>query len=254
MISWRTKFNIAKQFHAARSPIVTILPATRPFSRYRRNRKAKILQRGFHPIQPLAKIAETPKWLRGTGAVVGLIARDRELIRRCLHHEPGSWNDFVDRFLGLVYHVVNHTAHLRSFPLKPEDSEDLAAQILLAIVDNDYAVLRQFRAQSSLASYLTVIARRICVNELARRAQAKDLARIEKEEEVVEPVRRQPGLETIEEVGKLLKKLPGRERQVVRLFYLEGKTYEDISSKLNIPLNSIGAILSRARKKLRDES
>ena len=38
---------------------------------------------------------------------MGLLARDRELIRRCLHHEPGAWNDFVDRFLGLVYHVVH---------------------------------------------------------------------------------------------------------------------------------------------------
>ena len=39
-----------------------------------------------------------------------LAAIDRDLLRRCLHHEPGAWNDFVDRFLGLVYHVVGHTA------------------------------------------------------------------------------------------------------------------------------------------------
>src|SRR3954451_20218912 len=101
---------------------------------------------------------------------VGLIARDRELIRRCLHHEPGAWNDFVDRFLGLIYHVVQHTADMRSFPLKPEDKEDIAGQVLLRLVDNDYATLRQFRGASSLAAYLTVIARRACVTELARRA------------------------------------------------------------------------------------
>src|SRR5205807_10037106 len=100
---------------------------------------------------------------------VGLIARDRELIRRCLHHEPGAWNDFVDRFLGLVYHVVQHTADMRSFPLKPEDKEDVAAQVLLKIVENDYAALRQFKGKSSLASYLTVIARRTCVAELTNR-------------------------------------------------------------------------------------
>ncbi len=76
---------------------------------------------------------------------MALIARDRELIRRCLHHEPGSWNDFVDRFLGLVYHVVHHTAHQRSFPLQPTDVEDLAAQVLLQLVEHDYAALRQFR-------------------------------------------------------------------------------------------------------------
>lgn len=189
---------------------------------------------------------------------MGLIARDRELIKRCLHHEPGAWNDFVDRFVGLVYHVVQHTADLRSFPLKPEDREDVAAQVLLSIVDNDYAALKQFRGKSSLAAYLTVIARRTCVQEIARRAQALDAQHRQgvtaPKEEPAEPTRGKAGLETLEEVGKLLKRLPKREQQVVRLFYIEGRSYEEISTKLGIPVNSIGAILSRARKKLRGES
>lgn len=187
---------------------------------------------------------------------MGLIARDRELIRRCLHHEPGAWNDFVDRFLGLVYHVVQHTADMRSYPLKPEDKEDLAAQVLLHIVENDYAALKQFRGRSSLAAYLTVIARRTCVQQLARRAaaheaQQRHAAHAEEAEEAPRP---KAGLETLEEVGKLLKRLPNRERTVVRLFYLEGRSYEEISRELSIPVNSVGAILSRARKKLRGEA
>jgi RNA polymerase sigma-70 factor (ECF subfamily) len=188
---------------------------------------------------------------------VGLIARDRELIKRCLHHEPGAWNDFVDRFLGLVYHVAQHTADMRSYPLSPEDKEDVAAHVLLKIVDHDYAALRQFRGKSSLASYLTVIARRTCVNELANRAQIKEKEGGAKADEHIQEkvphTKPKAGLETLEEVGKLLKKLPSRERAVVRLFYLEGRSYEEISTELNIPVNSIGAILARARKKLRGE-
>src|SRR5215468_8290297 len=90
-------------------------------------------------------------------ATVALTSLDRELLRRCLAHQPGAWNDFVDRFLGLIYHVIHHTAHLRSAPLRPEDTEDLAAEVLLQIVANDYAVLRQFKGNSSLATYLAVI-------------------------------------------------------------------------------------------------
>jgi RNA polymerase sigma-70 factor, ECF subfamily len=174
-------------------------------------------------------------------------------LQRCLGHEPGAWNDFVDRFLGLIYHTVRHTAYLRSMPLRAEDVEDVAAEILLQIVANDYAVLRQFRGQSSLATYLTVIARRICVHELARRAAAREVQLkadgAQQAEEAEEP-RAQLGLERVEEVNRLLGKLPAREREVVRLFYLEGRRYEEISSALNIPVNSIGPILSRARKKL----
>lgn len=183
---------------------------------------------------------------------------ERSLLKRCLEHAPGAWNDFVDRYLGLIYHVIHHTAHVRSVQLRPEDTEDLAADILVRIVDSDYAVLRQFRGESSLATYLTVIARRTCVNEMAKRAEATsekasgavaEAAQTEAEE----PPKAQLGLENLEEVQKLLRKLPSKEREVVRLYYLEGRSYEEISTDLDIPVNSIGPVLSRARKKLRQD-
>jgi RNA polymerase sigma-70 factor (ECF subfamily) len=185
---------------------------------------------------------------------VPLTSLDRALLQRCLNHEPGAWNDFVDRYLGLIYHVIRHTAHLRSVPLSPEDIEDVAAEILLQLVSNDYAIFRQFRGHASLATYLTVIARRVCVQELVRRtggheAQAKpEVHRAANREEQPKALQ---GLENLEEVQRLLRKLPARDRQVVRLFYFEGRTYEEISTALHIPVNSIGPILSRARQKLR---
>jgi RNA polymerase sigma-70 factor (ECF subfamily) len=186
---------------------------------------------------------------------VALTNLDRELLRRCLAKQPGAWNDFVDRYLGLIYHVVQHTAHLRSFPLKPEDTEDLAAEVLLQLVGSDYEVLRRFRGNSSLATYLTVIARRICVHELYNRAQAREVQPpVTTPEPEAEEEPRSSGLERHEEVERLLSRLPSRERQVVRLHYIEGRTYEEISTELNIPVNSIGPILSRARKKLRQNA
>lgn len=142
--------------------------------------------------------------------------------------------------------------------LKPEDVEDLAAEVLLQIVQGDYAVLRQFRHQSSLATYLTVISRRICVHELARRAAAREIQSAHDgsgkadvdHEEAPKP---RLGLENLEEVEKLLSKLPSRDREIVRLYYLEGRNYEEISTAMHVAVNSIGPILSRARNKLRKD-
>ena len=182
---------------------------------------------------------------------MALTTVDRDLLRRCLHHEPGAWNDFVDRFLGLVYHVIQHTAHLRSFDLGPEDTEDVASQVLLEIIENDYASLRNFKGKCSLATYLTVIARRTAVQELVRRAAAHEAdLKAGKQVVAVDRLRPQAGLESLEEVAKLLSTLPGKERKVVKLFYLEGRSYEEISTLLSVPVNSIGPILNRARKKL----
>jgi RNA polymerase sigma-70 factor (ECF subfamily) len=189
---------------------------------------------------------------------VPLTQVDKDLIKRCLTKQTGAWNDFVDRFLGLIYHTIHHTAHLRSVTLRPEDTEDVAAEVLLQIVGNDYAPLRQFKGHCSLATYLVVIARRICVQELARRAAAAEVqpprSRDVSEEDFQEQPRAGVGLESLEEVQKLLARLPSKERRVVAMYYLEGRSYEEISTELNIPVNTIGPILSRARKKLRVSS
>jgi RNA polymerase sigma-70 factor (ECF subfamily) len=181
---------------------------------------------------------------------------DRDLLRRCLAREPGSWNDFVDRFLSLIYHTIGYTAHLRSARLTPEDVEDIAHDVLVKIVENNFKILRDFRKESSLATYLTVITRRICVHELVRRQKVKDAikrgdSRLAQPEPDDAPAA-QKGMESLEEVEKLLRRLRGQEREIVRLYYLEGRSYEEISTEVDVPVNTIGAILSRARKKLRE--
>lgn len=180
---------------------------------------------------------------------------DRDLLKRCLLKEPGSWNDFVDRFLSLIYHVIGYTAHVRSYRLTPEDTEDVAAEVLLKIVADDFKVLRQFRGNASLATYLTVIARRIATVELARRQGVKDsISRGDVAQEMAtdDAPAAQQGMERLEEVEKLLRRLHGSDRDIVRLYYLEGRTYEEISTEVNVPVNTIGSILSRARKRLRE--
>ena len=182
-------------------------------------------------------------------------AIDRKLLKDCLNRTPGSWNNFVDRYLSLIYHVIGYTAHVRSVRLRPEETEDVAAEVLLKIVAKDFKVLRDFRGSSSLATYLTVVARRICVAELARRAKAMPATArgdARSTELAVEDSATHQWLESQEEVEKLLRRLSGKEREIVRLYWLEGRTYEEISSDVDMPVNSIGSILSRAREKLRE--
>ena len=75
---------------------------------------------------------------------VGLSDIDRNLLDRCLHKKPRAWEDFVDRFMGLVLHVIRHSAQSRSLRLSPEDRDDLCAEVFLAVIRNDFAVLREF--------------------------------------------------------------------------------------------------------------
>ncbi len=187
---------------------------------------------------------------------------DRNLLERCLANQPRSWEDFVDRFMGLVMHVINHTAQCRSILLSPGDREDLAGEVMLTIVDNDYAVLRQFRGKSSLATYLTVIARRVVVRKMLENQAPTSLATVAEQSTTDTATdaatdtaaSAEERLTNREEVDQLLAQLNGPEANVVRMYHLEGKTYQEISRIAGMPTNSIGPMLSRIRSRLRGQS
>ncbi len=177
---------------------------------------------------------------------------DRELIQQCLAQHPQAWKNFVDRFLGLVVHVIRHTALTRSFRLTAQDSEDLAAEMFLEIVENDYGILRRFKGECSLATYLTVIARRVVVRELIKR---KNLIRTsdatDRSTGHSRETRPEDRISDRDEIDRLLRGLNGTEADVVRMYHLEGKSYQEISCKIGMPENSVGPTLSRARDKMR---
>jgi RNA polymerase sigma-70 factor (ECF subfamily) len=158
--------------------------------------------------------------------------------------------------MGLVVHVITHTANSRAIEIAPQDRDDLAAEVFLEIVAGDFAALRHFRGQCSLATYLTVIARRVVVRELLkRRSHAMDMASDEALGYVPDEARAaQEVLSDREQVQRLLNELEGVEADVVRLYHLEGKSYYEISMATGMPENSIGPMLSRARGKLRKAS
>ena len=184
---------------------------------------------------------------------------DRGLLQQCLAHKPRAWENFVDRFLGLVLHVVDHTAQSRSIRLSSQDREDFAADVFLAIVEDDYAVLRRFRGDASLATYLTVVSRRVVVRELLKRKTASrlggngsngDVDGLESQDDGEAEQR----ISNREEVERLMEGLKGPEAEIVRMFFLEGKSYQQISAQVGMPENSIGPTLSRAREKMRRAS
>ncbi|MCI0357343.1 MAG: sigma-70 family RNA polymerase sigma factor [Planctomycetaceae bacterium] len=177
---------------------------------------------------------------------------DRQLLQRCLARQPRAWEDFVDRFLGLVVHVVSHTGHSRSIGMATHDRDDLVAEVFTALLADDFAVLRRFRGQSSLATYLTVIARRVVVREILKRRIVPIQSDTSEIDQVAGPGESvEERLANREEVERLLDELHGEEADVVRLFHLEGKSYDEISRQTGVPTNSVGPTLSRARAKLR---
>jgi RNA polymerase sigma-70 factor (ECF subfamily) len=156
--------------------------------------------------------------------------------------------------MGLVVHVVNHSIQSRSLRLSPEDREDLVAQVFLTIVKEDLAILRHFRGESSLATYLTVIARRVVVADLLRQRahQQHDGNNHGHEHEMaMAGAEAEQRVSNRDEVERMMADLDSAEANIVRMYHLEGKSYQEISSAVGMPENSVGPTLSRARRKMR---
>src|SRR5262249_3978217 len=152
-----------------------------------------------------------------------------------------------DRFVGVFYHVVKHTAHSRSVSMTSDDVEDVCSEIFLTLVKKDFAVLRHFKGNSSLSTYLTVVGRRIAVKTISERRKSEELGHVRARASGLVAAGVGPGIERIanaDEVRSMLDHLPASEAAVVRAFHLEGKSYRDISRELNVPENSIGPTLS----------
>jgi len=177
---------------------------------------------------------------------------DARLVAACVAVEAGAWETFVARFAGLFYRVVDRTALRRRTGVSAADREDLVAEILLACLRNDTAVLRGFAGRASLPTYLTVIARRVVVRALVRLAETGQLTgRVI----VAEPEAGMPdpaaSVADREQVESLLARLDEREARLLRLHHLEARSYGEISRITGMPLGSIGPALSRAKAKLR---
>jgi RNA polymerase sigma-70 factor (ECF subfamily) len=186
---------------------------------------------------------------------VALTDLDRSLLDRCLNRDGAAWRDFVDRFAGLFVHVIRHTAQARSVKLDASDTDDLCAEIFVAMLADNLVILRRFRGESSLATYLTVVARRIVVREIIRRRMSEALGHVKSHAVNVELARadlnESSRIENHELVHRMLDGLSESDAIVIRQFHLEGKSYREISERLGVPENSIGPTLSRAREKLR---
>jgi RNA polymerase sigma-70 factor, ECF subfamily len=218
-----------------------------------------------------------------SGCNVALTEIDRDLLDRCVENAPGAWNDFVDRFYGLFVHVARHTAHSRSIRLDSADIDDLCADVFLTVLADGFRVLKAFEGRSSLATYLTVVARRVVVRSLSERRMAEALGHVSAHGESINramggerpvadrgavdrnglsgdrpnpgrPASENPDVKRVDdrdEVSRMLRGLGERDARIVREYHIEGRTYGEIAARTGVPENSIGPTLSRARTQLR---
>ena len=175
---------------------------------------------------------------------------DLQLVKACLAKAPGSWDLLLQRFGRLIAQVVSRTASRRQVALSGEDIDDLVAEVVAEIINRDAAVLQMFAGRSTLATYLTVIARRVTVHRLMKSRPLPLSGGV-----VDQPDDQPTPAEVIarsDEVEKLLATLSTEDRNLLTMHDRDGLSYSEIFRATGIPVGSIGPRLSRARAAIRE--
>lgn len=175
---------------------------------------------------------------------VAATPEDLQLVSACISGEPGAWEAFVHRFAGLFVLVVERSALDRRLHLSSADRDEAVAEIVDWCMRDGAAALRGFAGRASLATYLTVVARRVVARLLLERPAA---ARVGAEAADGGPA----AVADTEQSATQLHRLDAEEAILIRLHHLERRSYGEISRITGMPLGAIGPALSRARAKMR---
>ena len=138
-------------------------------------------------------------------------------------------------------------------------NRDEAEDILQNVFSKMYKNIDAFDTSRKFSSWIYRIAHNEAINFLKRKGKrysvswddittSKDKLDTASNDEI--PEERWEHLEIVREIDKALKKLPQKYQQVLKLRYFQEYSYEDIGKMLGKPVNTIGTLINRAKKKL----
>ena len=126
------------------------------------------------------------------------------------------------------------------------DAEDLTQQCFLTA----HRKLHQLRDAKAARNWMFQILR-TAFFKLCRKRRPVLAADTEVEMELVEEVAASDQPFDLEHLQLRLNELPEIYRTILLMFYFEGKSYEEISTHLDIPMGTVMSRLSRAKSQLR---
>lgn len=137
------------------------------------------------------------------------------------------------RFLADLKQLVFRIAR-RQYRFSPEDSEDVLAQLIEKLWENDGDALRRWRGDSPLPIYLAVVANRFCLMRLRTRKRSIEAHDDDEAERVPAPAAADPVLarERWAACRAALERLAERDRRIIEMRYLADLGYDEIVSGL----------------------
>ena len=173
---------------------------------------------------------------------------DRELVRRSQAGEPDAFGELVQRHQDRIY----------SFVLRSCGNGDDAADITQRVFINAFRKIDTFKGDSAFSTWIYRIAFNQFVS-FTRGRNRREVSLTPRNEEGprIDPAEDRPpsadmeSEETRQKVQEAIDLLEEEDRRIILLKDLQGHSYEDIATILEVPKGTVRSRLHRARLELR---
>ncbi len=171
------------------------------------------------------------------------MANDNTLIYRAQAGDEGAFADLMREYYPFVYTIVIRIVD------NPHDVEEVVQDTFF----NAYRGLAQLEDAAKFKSWLAEIARN-CAREWVRKQRGEVVSLGEVDEGVLQtqdsPDEQLIRLEQRELIRRTIETLPQKDRDIARAFYLEGASYNELTSTHGLSDKAISFRLSRAKRQL----
>jgi RNA polymerase sigma-70 factor (ECF subfamily) len=148
--------------------------------------------------------------------------------------------EYQDKILRLSYSIVRDRAA----------AEEIVQDVLVRV----WKGLPGFRSESSVSTWIYTITRNTCLTALNRRdRQAVSLDEPALRREADKRSSEEWSIPHHPKAEELINRLPAKYRQVVALFYMQEKSYDEVARMVDLPVGTVKTYLFRARKSLAEE-
>ena len=177
---------------------------------------------------------------------------DNELIQIVREKDIQKYAEIIDRYQGKLF------AYLYRLVGSRQDAQDLLQDVFIKAYQNLYS----YDTKRKFSSWIYRIAHNEAVNYIKRKSLkrfipwesviiAKDRLEMSSATEEADEILVRK--EIRREVNETMDKLPFKYKQVLILRYYSDKSYREISEILGRPINTVGTLINRAKKKLLTE-
>lgn len=175
----------------------------------------------------------------------------QRLVERCLIREEKAWQEFIGQFTGLLYRSARERLRRNGIAFTQEDLEDIVQSVFLEIWEKNR--LGEVRDRKKIKAWLSIMAQTRALNHMRQKKE-----RLLREDElfIIDNIKVndnfQHKCELVTDLEEIIEGLEAREKIVLKLSVLYGKTHKDIARFMKIPINTVSTIIARKKKILKE--